>query len=357
MSPARCSWSRSRPITCSPAASSAFAKRSIIVASAFGLAAALCVVDSRRRKRLHGFGKPEDETRRHRGHVADRAGPGELQSCRHSRSGATARSTTPSGFPGCSASSPRARSTQPIPGIDELVAQRRGADPRRVSSPTTRSKRCRPTATMPGARRTLRDHAADLGYALLLKRYVADPRKADDATIAKAAASTVPDICTLFWSFRIMVGLGFYFIAFFALLFWDASHRNFSRRWLLRLGAVVAAAALDRRRAWLGGRRIRPPALGDRRRAADLPGVVVGVGRPGAVHAVRLRPVLFGAARRRHHADAQIHPSWGRSRRWVSATDAAARGRCRQSRGRPTMPSRSTTKPSGSSGGCFSACC
>jgi cytochrome d ubiquinol oxidase subunit I len=45
----------------------------------------------------------------------------------------------------------------------------------------------------------------------------------------------VPDIGTLFWSFRIMVGLGFYFIAFFALLFWDASHRNFSRRWLLRL--------------------------------------------------------------------------------------------------------------------------
>ena len=32
-----------------------------------------------------------------------------------------------------------------------------------------------------------------------------------------------------------MVGLGFYFIAFFALLFWDASQRNFSRRWLLRL--------------------------------------------------------------------------------------------------------------------------
>ena len=32
-----------------------------------------------------------------------------------------------------------------------------------------------------------------------------------------------------------MVGLGFYFIALFALIFWDASHRNFSRRWLLRL--------------------------------------------------------------------------------------------------------------------------
>ena len=32
-----------------------------------------------------------------------------------------------------------------------------------------------------------------------------------------------------------MVGLGFYFIALFALVFWHASHYDFSRRWLLRL--------------------------------------------------------------------------------------------------------------------------
>jgi cytochrome d ubiquinol oxidase subunit I len=78
----------------------------------------------------------------------------------------------------------------------------------------------------------LREHVSDLGYALLLKRHVADPRTADAATIAKAAADTVPDIGTLFWSFRIMVGLGFYFIALFVFIFWDASHRNFSRHWL-----------------------------------------------------------------------------------------------------------------------------
>ena len=32
-----------------------------------------------------------------------------------------------------------------------------------------------------------------------------------------------------------MVALGFYFIALFAVIFWDASHRNFSRQWLLHL--------------------------------------------------------------------------------------------------------------------------
>jgi cytochrome bd ubiquinol oxidase subunit I len=45
----------------------------------------------------------------------------------------------------------------------------------------------------------------------------------------------VPNIFPLFWSFRIMVACGFYFIALFAVIFWDASHRKFSRRWLLRV--------------------------------------------------------------------------------------------------------------------------
>ncbi len=83
------------------------------------------------------------------------------------------------------------------------------------------------------ARKQFRDHAADLGYALLLKRYVVDPRTADAATIARAAGDTVPSVGPLFWSFRIMVALGFYFIALFAVAFWDASHYNFSHRWLL----------------------------------------------------------------------------------------------------------------------------
>ncbi len=62
-----------------------------------------------------------------------------------------------------------------------------------------------------------------------------DPRTADAATIARAAGDTVPNVGPLFWSFRIMVALGFYFIALFAIAFWNASHRNFSRKWLLRL--------------------------------------------------------------------------------------------------------------------------
>ena len=87
----------------------------------------------------------------------------------------------------------------------------------------------------PQARADLAVHVGDLGYALLLKRYVADPRKADEAQIAKAAADTVPGVVPLFWTFRIMAGLGFYFIALFAAAFYYTSKLDFSRTWLLRL--------------------------------------------------------------------------------------------------------------------------
>jgi hypothetical protein len=75
------------------------------------------------------------------------------------------------------------------------------------------------------------DHNVDaLGYALLLKRWIDDPLKATDADIKRAATSTIPNVPVLFWSFRVMVACGFYFIALFALAFWYASRRELDRR-------------------------------------------------------------------------------------------------------------------------------
>lgn len=86
------------------------------------------------------------------------------------------------------------------------------------------------------ARATLAAHGKDLGYALLLKRYVDDPRHATPAQIQQAADSTIPNVPVLFWAFRIMVACGFYFIALFALSFWKASRRTLDhQRWYLRL--------------------------------------------------------------------------------------------------------------------------
>jgi cytochrome d ubiquinol oxidase subunit I len=85
-------------------------------------------------------------------------------------------------------------------------------------------------------RQILDAHINNLGYALLLKRYRPDIENATRAEITRAAYSTIPDVPVLFWSFRIMVGLGFFFIALFAYAFWLSAHRRLERwRWFLQL--------------------------------------------------------------------------------------------------------------------------
>lgn len=86
------------------------------------------------------------------------------------------------------------------------------------------------------ARKTFSETWSDLGYSLLLKRYRDDVASATDAEIEKAAWDTVPHVPPLFWSFRVMVGIGFYLIAFFAAAFWLAStNRLGDNRLLLKI--------------------------------------------------------------------------------------------------------------------------
>jgi cytochrome bd ubiquinol oxidase subunit I len=85
-------------------------------------------------------------------------------------------------------------------------------------------------------RAQLQAHVQNLGYALLLKQFRPDVENATEDDIRRAAASTIPNVPVLFWSFRIMVACGFYFIALFAFLFWKASKRQLDKdRWYLRL--------------------------------------------------------------------------------------------------------------------------
>jgi cytochrome bd ubiquinol oxidase subunit I len=91
--------------------------------------------------------------------------------------------------------------------------------------------------TNAAARQQLATYSGDLGYALLLKAQRPDIENATPDQISKAAWSTVPDVLPLFWSFRIMVGLGFFFIALFAAAFYLVSTRRIHRvrpfLWLL----------------------------------------------------------------------------------------------------------------------------
>ncbi|TAU61286.1 cytochrome bd-I ubiquinol oxidase subunit CydA (plasmid) [Rhizobium ruizarguesonis] len=89
-------------------------------------------------------------------------------------------------------------------------------------------------------RTSFEDLGHDLGYALLLKRYVDDPRQATDEQIVQAARDTIPHVPTLFWSFRVMVGLGMFFILLTATFFWLSARRQLEKYPLLLRIAVFA---------------------------------------------------------------------------------------------------------------------
>lgn len=89
------------------------------------------------------------------------------------------------------------------------------------------------------ARQLFEEHKADLGYAMLLKRFVADPRNATPQQIQQAAWTTVPEVPVMFWAFRIMAGLGFFFIAYFAAAFYMATVRRFDCRTFQKLAVFV----------------------------------------------------------------------------------------------------------------------
>ena len=133
-----------------------------------------------------------------------------------------------------------------VAGIDDLVA----IAAQRIQSGILAYKAMlglRGTPDDPALRAAFDAHVGDLGYALLLKRYTPAVIDATPAQIQAAAWDTVPPVPELFWSFRVMVGLGFYFIALFAVMFWQASSRQLERRPLVAAPVpVVVAAALGR---------------------------------------------------------------------------------------------------------------
>ena len=80
----------------------------------------------------------------------------------------------------------------------------------------------------------------DLGFGLLLKQFVEDPRDATEEQIHQAAWSTVPPVAPLFWSFRFMVALGFLFIAMFAYAFWLTARREHTKNRLFLKACLFA---------------------------------------------------------------------------------------------------------------------
>ncbi len=85
------------------------------------------------------------------------------------------------------------------------------------------------------AQRVFEQHKADLGFGLLLKKYVADVNQATPEIIQRAVDSTVPRVTPMFWAFRIMVGLGFAMLLLFGLAFWSTlKSACMGKSWLLK---------------------------------------------------------------------------------------------------------------------------
>lgn len=131
--------------------------------------------------------------------------------------------------------------THEIPGIKELVEEaevniRAGL----IAYDALMQIREMRADTPPEIRTAFEEHSDNLGFAFLLKRYVDDPRTATDDQIVKAANDTIPGVAPLFWAFRLMVGLGFSFIAVMAYFFVQASFRGMHfPRWSLRLAVLI----------------------------------------------------------------------------------------------------------------------
>ncbi len=133
--------------------------------------------------------------------------------------------------------------TTEVPGIEDLVARAEDhiRDGLKAYDALQTIRQAKSDAEVPAeARAAFEQYGNEMGYALLLKRYVDDPRQATAEQIDKAAWDLVPPVFSLYWSFRIMVGLGMFFIVLTATFFVLSTRRRLDAHpWLLKV-AVVA---------------------------------------------------------------------------------------------------------------------
>ena len=123
----------------------------------------------------------------------------------------------------------------PITGIKELRAE---AEKRITSGIKAYAllEKLQAGDKSPETRKQFEEARTDLGYALLLKKYTARVTDATPEQIKLAAGDTIPRVAPMFWSFRVMVGLGFFFLFLFAAAFGFLAVRNLApQRWLMRI--------------------------------------------------------------------------------------------------------------------------
>lgn len=129
-----------------------------------------------------------------------------------------------------------------IPGIKEIMAKNRE---RIVSGMkgVTALEALRKDANNVQAKKVFEAHKADLGFGLLLRKYTANMADVTPAMIDQAVRDTIPKVAPMFWSFRIMVGLGFAMLGLFVAAAWYSVKGTFAEKpWLLRWALLFLPA-------------------------------------------------------------------------------------------------------------------
>lgn len=129
----------------------------------------------------------------------------------------------------------RRSTSEPIPGINELEALSETRIRNGMRAYDLLDEVRSGTAT-DAQRAIFSASVADLGHSLLLKRYTPNVTDATGEQIRQAAADTIPNVPIMFWTFRIMVFIGFFLIFLFVAAFLLCAKRQWTeRRWVLQM--------------------------------------------------------------------------------------------------------------------------
>ena len=124
---------------------------------------------------------------------------------------------------------------QPLAGVEELIQEGK-AKIREGILAYEALNRLRHDPTDNEAKANFEKLSQSLGYGLLLKKYTDKVTDATEKQIDRAANDLKPHVAPLFFSFRIMVACGFFFIFLFATGFYlSVKHQLHTHRWYLRL--------------------------------------------------------------------------------------------------------------------------
>ncbi|MDD5480338.1 cytochrome ubiquinol oxidase subunit I [Rhodoferax sp.] len=124
--------------------------------------------------------------------------------------------------------------TKEIPGIHEIKAKNRERIVQGIQA-VSALEALRANRGDVAAKDKFEKYKADLGFGLLLRKYVLDVNQATPEIIEQAVNDTVPRVVPMFWGFRLMVGMGFAMLLLFGLAFYNTLKDTFARKpWLLK---------------------------------------------------------------------------------------------------------------------------